>query len=545
MRLLDQDSQVHARTARPRSRMRGFTGAESAVRLAGNRLAAIGLWLACLAIAVWGADQSAAAPLSYNVTDYGAVGDGRTAATSAIQKAVDTCAVAGGGQVLIPAGRYLTGPIFLKSGVAVEIEAGAVVLGSTNFGDYAAIDGRWEGIERKVYASMFTGFGLHQVSITGRGILDGQGAGWWDANRKTMALRKKKRLREREPENPPEAPLRWPRPRMINLYHCTNVLIRDITILNSPSWNVHPVYCEDVTLDNVTITAPAHGAPNTDAVDPDSCRNVRISNCRFDVGDDCIAIKSGYNEDGRRVGIPCENILVTNCTFAHGHGGVTIGSEMSGSVRNITVEDCVFDGTQRGLRVKTALGRGGVIEYFRATNLVMRNISDTAFSITADYGKSAAVPNTSDAVESIPRMRHFSWAKATLVNTKRVADLRGLPGSPLEDFRLSNVQSTGAKAGMRCEDAAHVVLEDITLQPSGGPALEVRNVKDLDVSRLTVQKPNDGAPVVLLQAVSSALVHGCTVTAGPGAFLRCAGDANENIRLEGNHLAAGLKERGP
>jgi polygalacturonase len=428
--------------------------------------------------------------------------------------------------------------------VEVELESGAVLLGSTNFSDYPAIAGRWEGIERKVYASLFTGSGLHEVSITGHGAMDGQGAVWWEANRKTMDLRKKKRLRGREPENPPEAPLRWPRPRMINLYHCTNVLIRDITIRNSPAWNVHPVYCQDVTLDNVTITAPAHGAPNTDAVDPDSCRNMRISNCRFDVGDDCIAIKSGYNEDGRRVGIPCENIVVTNCVFGHGHGGVAIGSEMSGSVRNVYVENCIFAGTQRGLRVKTALGRGGVIEDFRATNLVMRDISDAAFSITADYGDGGSGDKVTVAAEAIPRMRHFNWTTVTVVNAKRLADLRGLAGSPLEDFRLSHVRSTGAKAGIRCEDAAHVVLEDISLQPRAGAALEARNVKDLDVLDLSVEKPNDAAPVLLFQGVSSALVHDCTVNSGTGAFLRCEGDANQNIRLEGNHLAAGVKERG-
>ena len=256
------------------------------------------------------AGSPATAPY-YDVRTYGAIGNGATPATAAIQKAVDTCAANGGGKVVIPAGRYVSGPIFLKSRVEIELESGAVLLGSTNFADYPAIEGRWEGIERKVYASLFTGRGLEHVSITGRGVLEGQGHVWWAANRKTGELRKKLGLQGREPENPPDAPLRWPRPRMINLYNCTNVLIRDITVLNSPSWNVHPVYCENVTLDNVTITSPAD-SPNTDAVDPDSCRDVRISNCRFDVGDDCVVIKSGYNEDGRRVGIPCENILVNN-----------------------------------------------------------------------------------------------------------------------------------------------------------------------------------------------------------------------------------------
>ena len=504
----------------------------------------MGLLFAGLLATAGQAGLSAGSPL-YDVRSYEAVGDGVTLATTAVQKAVDACGADGGGKVVVPAGRYLTGPIFLKSQVQVELESGAVLIGSTNFNDYPPIDGRWEGIERKVYASLFTGRGLHQVSITGRGVIEGQGVVWWEAHRKTMDLRKKLRLKGREPENPPGAPLRWPRPRLINLYNCTNVLIRDITIRNSPSWNVHPVYCENVTLDNVTIIAPSHGAANTDGVDPDSCRNVSISNCHIDVGDDCIAIKSGYDQDGRRVGIPCENILVSNCTFAHGHAGVAIGSEMSGSVRNVTVVNCVFDGTQRGLRVKTAMGRGGAVEYFRASNLVMRNISDAAFSITAAYGSGEAGANAASAAEAIPHLRHFSWGNVSVVNAKKVADLSGLAVSPLEDFRLSNVQATGAKAGIRCENAKDVVLEEINLQARSGSTVEVRNVKNLEVLRLAVEKPNEGAPVVVLNGVTQALVHGCKVSAGPGVFARLSGDANQDVAFESNRLAAGVKEREP
>jgi len=480
-------------------------------------------------------------PPFYDVRSYGAVADGVTLTTAALQKAVDACGADGGGKVVVPAGRYLTGPIFLKSQVQVELESGAVLVGSTNFSDYPPIDGRWEGIERKVYASLFTGRGLHDVSITGRGVIDGQGAVWWAANRKTMDMRKKARIKEREPENPPGAPLRWDRPRMINLYSCTNVLIRDLTIRNSPAWNVHPVYCENVTLDNLTILAPAHSS-NTDGVDPDSCRNVRISNCHIDVGDDCIVIKSGYDQDGRRVGIPCENILVNNCTFLHGHGGVAIGSEMSGSVRNVAVVNCVFDGTQRGLRVKTALGRGGVIEYFRASNLVMRNISDAAFSITAAYGGGNG-GTAAGGDEGIPHLRHFAWENVSVVNAKMVADLSGLAVSPLEDFRLSNVQVVGAKAGIRCENAKDVVLENITMQSRAGSAVEAHKVKNLEVLRLTVEKPNEGAPVVVLNGVTQALVQGCKVAAGPGVFVRASGSTNQDIAIEGNRLAIGVKDR--
>ena len=489
------------------------------------------------------AEAASASPPFFDIRDYGAMGDGQTLATDAIQKAVDACGAEGGGKVLIPPGRYLTAPIFLKSHVHVELESGAVLVGSTNFNDYPAIDGRWEGIERKVYASLFTGRNLDHVSITGHGIIEGQGKAWWEANRRTGALRRQAGLSGREPENPQDAPLRWPRPRMINLYNCTNVLLRDITLLNSPSWNVHPVYCEHFTMDNVTIISPAV-SPNTDAVDPDSCRDVRISNCYFDVGDDCVVIKSGFDEDGRRVGIPCEDILVNNCTFAHGHGGVVIGSEMSGSVRNVTVANCVFDGTQRGLRVKTALGRGGIIENFRASGIIMRNITDAAFSITAAYGDGQGNSgSTSTAPEAIPIMRHFHWSDISVVNTRMVADLSSLKQSPLEDFSLRNVQVIGAKTGVRCANAKGVLFEEMSLDVASGPAIEAQNVSDLEVIRLAVPQANRQGPVVLLNGVSGATFHGCKVAGGSGSFLKLSGSGNQDILCEANRLPEGLKER--
>jgi polygalacturonase len=485
------------------------------------------------------------APLShYDVRAYGARGNGKTADTVAIQKAVDVCAADGGGRVVFPAGRYVSGPIFLKSRVRIEVESGAVIEGSTNFSEYPVIDGRWEGIERKVYASLFTGKNLHQVSITGRGCLQGRGENWWAANLKTLELRKQHGLTAREPENPLDAPLRWPRPRLINLYHCTNVLIRDLTLSNSPSWNIHPVYCENVTLDNLTIMAPP-GSANTDAVDADSCRNVRISNCHFDVGDDCIVIKSGYNADGRRVGIPCENILVSNCTFAHGHGGVVIGSEMSGSVRNVSVMNCVFDGTQRGLRVKTSLGRGGVIENFRASNLIMRDIAEAAFSITAAYDRDAGQNRERPAPETIPVIRNIQWSDVTIATANQVADLSGLPESALQGVTLRHIQVTSARRGIRCSNAKGIVLEDIQFQIASGPAVEAQKVSGLELRRLVIARANEGEPVILFNGVSDALLSQCKVLEGSGVFLGFSGQSNGMIEMEGNRLPQGLKEREP
>jgi hypothetical protein len=484
-----------------------------------------------------------AAPF-HDVTDFGAKGDGTTLATAAIQQAVDACAKGGGGTVVVSAGRFLTGPIFLRSRVHLQLEPGAVLLGSTNFSDYPVINGRWEGIERKVYASLLTGEHLDQVSITGAGILDGQGALWWDAHRKTSRLRQQQGLQGREPENPPGSPLAWPRPRMINLYFCTNVIIRDLTIVNSPSWTIHPVYCENVLIDNVSITNPAN-SPNTDAVDPDSCHDLRICNGRFDVGDDCIVIKSGYNEDGRRVGIPCEDILVNNCAFFHGHGGVVIGSEMSGSVRNVAVANCIFDGTQRGLRVKTSLGRGGVVENFRASNLVMRHISDAAFSITAAYDREARDSAGAPGPGAIPALRHIHWSEAIVVDAHKVADLSGLAEAPLEDFSLRNVQATAAALGIHCANAKDIVLDKLNLQVASGACVDVQNASHVEILGLQAAHPNAASPLVAFEKVSGAWLHGCEVGEGPGALLGLRGDANHAVTVEGNRLPEGILEREP
>jgi len=281
----------------------------------------------------------------------------------------------GGGKVVVPAGKFLTGPIMLKSNMEFEVLSGGTLLGSPNFEDYPTMQGRWEGLERTIFTSLLTGEGLENISITGHGQLDGQGALWWDAHRKTAEMRRAMGLVDREPENPAGAPLRWPRPRMIYLYKCKNVLVRGLKLVNSPSWNIHPVLCENVCIDGVSIINPGD-SPNTDGIDPDSCKNVRISNCYITTGDDCIIIKSGYKHIPGKPFAPSENIVVTNCVFGQGHCGVGVGSETAGGVRNVAISNCVCDGTRSGLRFKTARGRGGVVEDISAVNVVMRGATE-------------------------------------------------------------------------------------------------------------------------------------------------------------------------
>ncbi len=475
--------------------------------------------------------------LLFNVADFGAVGDDKTLCTAGIQKAVDACAAAGGGQVVFPAGRYLTGPIFLKSNVHVEIPAGTVLRGSTDFEHCPAVPGRWEGIDRTVYASMFTGHDLVNVSITGGGTLDGQGEAWWKAFRVVASMRQKLGLLEREPENPPGSPLKWPRPRMINLYRCRNVLIRDLQVQNSPAWNLHPVLCDNLVIDRVTIVSPPD-SPNTDGIDPDSCRNMRISNCYISVGDDCITIKSGYRY--QKTNVPSENIAVTNCVFARGHGGVGVGSETAGGVRNVTVSNCLCDGTDRGLRFKTARGRGNVVENFRAQNVVMRGVGD-ALSVTMLYN--AVDPRTTQPVnEGTPVFRNIHLGNITASDVKRAALIEGLPEMPIRGLEINNFEVAGAGAGITCSNVDGMTFDNVVLNPAKGPSMIVSEVRGLEVYRFAGRNSQKDQPVIRCENVNEGVIQSCAAAEGTGTFLELRGGGTREISMITNRLSRAAQE---
>ncbi|MBN2147744.1 MAG: glycoside hydrolase family 28 protein, partial [Anaerolineales bacterium] len=249
----------------------------------------------------------------FNVRQFGAMADGQTLDSGSIQTALDACAERGGGTVYLPAGKYVTGSLFLHDNTTIYLDAGATILGSENPADYPVIHSRWEGKHQETYAPLIGGVNLQNIAISGRGTIDGRGAMWWKAKK--------------------EQTLAHPRPRLISFSDCNNVLIEGITAINSPSWTINPVHCQNVTIHAITIINPAD-SPNTDGINPDSCRLVHISDCYVSVGDDCITIKSGTEYERPDRYAPCRDITITNCTLERGHGGVVIGSEMSGGVKN-------------------------------------------------------------------------------------------------------------------------------------------------------------------------------------------------------------------
>lgn len=319
----------------------------------------------------------------FEVTQFGAVGDGKTDCSRAFADAINRCNKVGGGRVVVPAGVFITGAIHLKSNVNLYVSKEATIRFSTDPGKYLpVVFTRWEGTECMNYSALIYAFEQSNIAVTGEGVLDGQGSDdtWWSwkGNRQGSAGKPnqndaRRKLLEMGEKN---VPVRdrifgegsYLRPNFFQPYRCKNVLVEGVTFKNSPMWFLNPVLCKNVSVINVTTEGQG---PNNDGCDPESCTDVLIKNCFFNTGDDCIAIKSGRNGDGRRVNVACENIVIQGCTMRNGHGGVVIGSEVSGSVRNVFAEECAMDSPNldRGLRIKTNAIRGGVIE-----NVFMRNV---------------------------------------------------------------------------------------------------------------------------------------------------------------------------
>ncbi|MDP4999686.1 MAG: glycoside hydrolase family 28 protein [Saprospiraceae bacterium] len=321
----------------------------------------------------------------FSILDFGAAPDGSDA-LPAIQAAIAACHAAGGGRVVVPAGSFaVNGSIHLKSNVNLHVSEGAVLLFGTDPKMYLPLVlTRWEGMECMNYAPLIYAYEQENIAITGKGVLDGQASNehWWPWSGKDTYGWEKGSPSQRDSANRPElsrmntaeVPVaerifgegHYLRPNFIQPYRCKNILIEAVTVKNSPMWVIHPVLSDNITIQGVRVIS--HG-PNSDGCDPEACSNVLIQDCYFDTGDDCIALKSGRNQDGRNIGRAIENVVIRNCEMKDGHGGVVIGSEVSGGARNIFAENCTMDSPnlERAIRIKTNKSRGGVIEdlYFR------------------------------------------------------------------------------------------------------------------------------------------------------------------------------------
>lgn len=479
----------------------------------------------------------------YNVLAYGAKNDSSKIATKAIQAAIAAATAKGGGTVYFPAGKYLTGPIRLQSNITIFIDAGAVLHFSDNFDDYLPmVASRWEGTNVNNFSPLFYAYKAENITIRGRGTIDGHGRKWWlkhfEANdsKKPKDTPPDKWQQEFVKSNPnlpkPEQSSsldnHFLRPPFIQPMYCKNVLIEGITIQNSPFWTVNPEFCENVTVTGVTINNPH--SPNTDGINPESCRYVHISNCHISVGDDCITIKSGKDSDGRQAAAPAANYTITNCTMLAGHGGVVIGSEMSGGVQKIVISNCVFDGTDRGIRIKTARGRGGVVEDIRVDNIIMKNIKEQAIVLDMQYTKTQPAPVS----EKTPRFRNIHLSNIT-GQTNEAIFINGLAEMPVEEVTFSDIQFDAQK-GATIKEARNIEFHNVRISTKEGPSLITDNVKGLEIDGLKTLTPSAAAPVVLLNNTEGVFIHNCSPVAGTNLFLQLKGAQTGQIELKANNF---------
>lgn len=462
-----------------------------------------------------------------SITDFGAVSGGEELNTKAFADAIEAVTKKGGGKVIIPPGIWLTGPITLKSNLELHAEQGALILFSTNKDLYPVIKTNFEGTDTWRCLSPINGKNLENIAFTGKGVWDGNGDAWRFVKKSKLTESQWKDLvasggivnekgdgwypseqfkkgyegsgdqnirLDLKTKEEFEAIRDYLRPVFVSIQSSKRVLFDGPVFQNSPAWNIHPLWVEDLIVRNLTVRNPWY-SQNGDGIDIESCKNVLVQNCNFDVGDDAICIKSGKNEDGRRYGIPCENLVIRDNIVYHGHGGVTVGSEMSGGVRNIHVSNCTFMGTDVGLRFKSNRGRGGIVENIYISNVYMTDIPTNAISfnlyyggqsiseLIADGGSLQASSESVPVTEETPQFKNIKIANITLKGADQAVYLQGLPEMNLENVELNNM-ILEADNGFMVIDATGIKISDVKLKTKNKTAFQFLNCKDVSLKEI-------------------------------------------------------------
>jgi polygalacturonase len=442
----------------------------------------------------------------FNITNYGAIAGGTNNCSDAFEKSIAACVHSGGGRVIVPPGNYLTGPIHLKSGVELHLDAGAELIFSDRFEDYLPpVLVRVGGVEAYNYSPLIYARDCTNVAVTGKGRLNGNAKAWWN-----WKSRESKQLFdmgargvpvEQRVFGNPEAAIR---PSFLSLIGCTNVLLEDFTIGSGPNWTIHPIYCENVTIRRVTVDTDG---PNNDGIDPDSCRDVLIEDCHFSTGDDCVVLKSGYNEDGWRVGRPTENVIMRRCSSRRGHGGLVVGSEMSGDVRNVFVYDCEFEGTDRAIRIKSRRGRGGVVENIYARNLKVKDLLREVVILSMEYSSD----QKQAANEKPPVFRNMEFENISGDGAPVAVLIQALEDSPVENISFEHLAVKATK-GIICSNVKGLRFSNVDVRSSQGPVFDLTNASDV-------------------------IIRGAAVVSVTDVFLKAEGPHSEGIRIENSDLS--------
>ncbi|QIU94515.1 glycoside hydrolase family 28 protein [Bacteroides faecium] len=450
-----------------------------------------------------------------NICDFGAKSDGVTLNTEAINNAIKAVHDKGGGRVVIPEGLWLTGPVVLLSNVNLHAENNALVVFSGDTSLYPIITTSFEGLDTKRCQSPISAVNAENIAITGHGVFDGAGDKWRPVKKSKMTEGQWNKLLKsggKVDESgkvwyPNEGALKasvlmadwgnkrpdigieeweemksWLRPVLLSVVKSKKILLEGVTFKNSPSWCLHPLSCESLTLNDVKVFNPWY-SQNGDALDVESCKNVLITNCFFDAGDDAICLKSGKDKDGRRRGEPCENVIVRNNTVLHGHGGFVIGSEMSGGVKNVYVSECSFIGTDVGLRFKSARGRGGVVENIYINNINMIDIPNDALIADLYYAvKGAPGEPVPDVTEETPAFRNIHISDVFCKGAGRAVYLNGLPEMPIENISIKNMVVTGAKQGIVINKVAKINIENVDIETPDDSMIQIENATGITIN---------------------------------------------------------------
>lgn len=400
----------------------------------------------------------------------GGGGGGEAVCTAAFASAIDALAARGGGTVVVPPGRWLTGPIRFRSRIRLHLEAGACIQFSRTHDDYLPpVLAHRAGCWVMNYHPFLYARDAEHIAITGEGILDGCGDAWWEWKKNEDGVR---RLIDMVARRVPVAERVFGtvadsvRPNMLEFINCRNVLLENFTIQDSPAYLVHPVGCENVTIRGLTVLG---NGPNNDGIDPEYCKNVLIEDCLIDTGDDCVCLKSGRDQDGWAETRPTENVIVRRIRTRRGHGGIVLGSELSAGIRNVFVEDCDFTGTERGIRIKSAPGRGGFVENIHMRNIRMSDIIDEAIIIHMDYGSVAKGQVGSAFQSSTPsptRMRNILIEDVTCASAGKALDVTGDAAFPPDGITLRNLRLHANRPGT-ITHAAAVVMDNVSIISEG------------------------------------------------------------------------------
>jgi polygalacturonase len=441
----------------------------------------------------------------FDVRDFGAIGDSLHDCSEGITKAIAACSKEGGGRVLIPEGTWKTGPIHLQSNIDLHLARGATVQFSDDPMDYLPlVFVRWGGLECYNYSPLIYARNCNNIAITGSGVVLGRGKKWWCYKKRQQKAHA--RLYQMAIDGLPVDQRKFGceehmlRPQVIAPINCTNVLLEDFTVgEGGPMWAVHLAYCSDVTVRRVRIIAPE--GPNNDGIIVDSSRNVIVEDCDLHTADDCIALKSGMNEEGQRLGKPTENVIIRRIRATAGHGGITIGSDMSGGVRNVFVHDCHYDGPSAGIRFKAARGRGGVVENIFAQDITMGRIPGDAIEMTTDF------PGFVLPSGKAPTFRNIQIKNVTCQQAKTAARMIGLADTPLQSISVENL-TIACDSGLHCTSGNDIRLVNCSISPKLGPVMSLKDTQDV-------------------------VIEGMNGTDASRIFLDLHGRQTKNVRLRG------------